>query len=149
MLSKDERFELAATYRTKSDEAIAAAELCLNDDDKRCYRAAYNRAWYSTMQLMTAAVYEKLLDEEPPSDRDYWPHRSQRWLFKKLLFESGQHRNSDSKDLRAYIGELLDCRVVADYGCPDELLFDRRQVEQAIARAKTLRHRIYSIIGKK
>ena len=149
MLSKEERFELAASYRTKSDEAIAAAELCLNDNDKRCYRAAYNRAWYATMQLMTAATYEKLLDEEPPSDMDYWSHRRQRSLFKKLLYEAGQHRNTDSKDLRAFIDVLLDWRVVADYGCPDEVLFDRQQVEQAIGRAKSLRHRIYSIIGKK
>ena len=73
LVKKMDRKKRAELYKAKSDESYAAAQLCFKNS---LFRAACNRAWYSTMQIITAGVYLET-DERPPTDQPNFSHASQ------------------------------------------------------------------------
>lgn len=109
------REKRAASYRAKSDESFAAAKVCL---EKKLYRAACNRAWYATMQIITAGAYQEL-NGKPVGERFSDSHSSQNRVFGDLLESAGR---LDYAHLRIRIREALERRNVADYAVENDQL---------------------------
>jgi uncharacterized protein (UPF0332 family) len=109
------REKRAASYRAKSDESFAAAKVCI---EKQLYRAACNRAWYATMQIITAGAYQELKGK-PVGERFSDSHASQNRVFGDLI-ESAQRL--DYAYLRIRIREALERRNIADYAIENDQL---------------------------
>ncbi len=133
---------MASVYKLKSDESYLAAQECLN---KQLYRGACNGAWYSVMQIVTAAVYEDL-QETPPNGKPNWVHERQSSLFRSITSKHNlwkQHRN-----LAIEIDMMRERRNHADYVAPIEMHADRQGAERSFQVAGQVREIIIGLLGK-
>lgn len=133
-----DRKKRAELYKAKSDESYAAAQLCFKNS---LFRAACNRAWYSTMQIITAGVYLET-DERPPTDQPNFSHASQPKNFEKLMFTC---RRTEYRHLLPYIRMSMDNRNQADYGAEKEL--KPQLVRASISTAEQVRDAVYKMVG--
>jgi uncharacterized protein (UPF0332 family) len=143
-MNQPRRQAQAKSYREKSDESFNAAQQCLKGE---LYRAAYNRAWYSVMQLVSAGALEKLPEEEPHHTRQSWHHVDQTRLFNKLLRKRGPLKDYQFK-LISKLEDLRAWRNNADYTTPDEALLQQETANKALDRAQEIRNEVFKIIGR-
>lgn len=134
-----DREKRAAAYRAKSDESFAAAKICV---DKQLYRAACNRAWYATMQIITAAAYQELA-VKPIGDKLSFSHASQPKVFGDLLEASGR---LDYAYLRVPIRECMNRREIADYHIETSQL-GLADAKKSISTADEVRRIVSQIVG--
>lgn len=134
------REKRAASYRAKSDESFAAAKVCM---EKQMYRAACNRAWYATMQIITAGAYQEL-DLKPTSEKQSFSHASQHRVFGDLLQSAG--RLFEHAHLRISIRESLDRRNAADYAIEEGHL-SLADARKSISTAEEVRRVVTTIVG--
>lgn len=133
-----DRKRLSSLYRAKSDESYKAARLCF---EQRLYRASCNRSWYSTMQIITAGVYQEL--NLVPQTKEYnFSHLSQCRIYKELCRAS---RMRSYEDLAVLITQALERRNDADYGIDTSLSED--MARKSLSTADQIRQVVYKIVG--
>lgn len=146
-----EDLAIAQTYREKSDESIEVAEACLK---KGRNRSACNRAYYSVIQLLTAAGYEKLIDlgwPRPPDHDTYqtdgpnWSHMVYAQLLGNFVREFVKPLDVAALQLPQQVFEMKRYRSKADYWHPDNI--PPSEAETMISRAKKIRELVYDVIG--
>lgn len=136
-----DRKERARTYRFKSDEAYYGARDALVS---RQYRNVCNRAWYSVMQIVTAATYEDMNDE-PSNDRPNWAHERQGIMFRNFL---RKHKVwEENKAIAVEIDLMRERRNDADYYSPKELHKNKPSAEKSLEIAEKVRNLVYQLIG--
>lgn len=133
-----DRKKRAAIFKAKSDESFEAANLCFQ---KSLFRATCNRAWYATMQIISAGAYHEL-DERPAKENFTFSHASQVSLFNRLM-ESSNRR--DYIYLLPYIRDALNCRTMADYEQDQRIDFPTGK--KALSTAREVRTAVYQIVG--
>lgn len=133
-----ERRKLAILYRAKSDESYQAARLCF---DQKLFRASCNRSWYSTMQIITAGVYQEL--NLTPQSKEYnFSHMSQCRIYKELCRSA---RMRSYEDLATLIAQALERRNDADYGIDTALT--EEMAKRSLSTADQIRQVVYKIVG--
>ncbi len=133
-----DRRKLAALYRAKSDESFEAAQICFK---QQLFRAACNRSWYSTMQIITAGVYEEL--DIVPQKKEYnFSHMSQCRIYKELCRSSNMR---SYEDLATLISQALERRNDADYGIDTALT--EQMAKRSLSTSEQVRRVVYKIVG--
>ena len=133
-----ERGKIAHLYRAKSDESFQAARICF---ERKLFRATCNRSWYSTMQIITAGVYQEL-DLVPQSKDLNFSHMSQSRIYKELCRSA---RMRSYEDLATLIAQALERRNEADYGVDTALTED--MAKRSLSTADQIRKVVYKIVG--
>lgn len=134
-----ERTKRAQLYKEKSDEAMQAAQLCFKNS---LFRAACNRAWYATMQIITAGIYLET-EMRPPTEQPNFSHTSQPRNFELLIRVC--RRTSEYSHLIPYIRNAMDHRNYADYGTEKELR--PQAVKSSLLTAEQVRDAVYKMVG--
>jgi uncharacterized protein (UPF0332 family) len=138
-----DRKQIAKVYKMKSDESYLVAQECLKND---FYRGTCNRAWYAVMQIITAAVYEDLI-EAPPKGKENWDHERQGTLFRSIV---NKHKVwEQNKHLLPEINMMRDRRNDCDYIASQEQFAHRKAAEKSVQIAGQVRETILNLLGER
>lgn len=154
-MPSEEEILIARTYRLKSDESILAAKASLKKAGHEQPRAACNRAYYSVMQILTAAGYERLIDAgfpypsahpDHPKEGPNWGHQVYPELMSAFLRICVGSLDAETISLPQDVDKLRRYRNKADYRHPDKIPVS--EAETMIVRAEKIRELVYGVIGR-
>lgn len=154
-MASEEEKAISRTYRLKSDESFLAAKACLKKAGHEQPRAACNRAYYSVMQILTAAGYERLIEAgfpypsahpQFPKEGPNWDHQVYPDLMSTFLKVCIGSLDVETLNLPKDVDKLRRYRNKADYRHPDKIPVS--EAESMIVRANKIRELVYSVIGR-
>lgn len=140
-----DRIAIAKVYRRRSDRSFSAACTCL---ERQLNHDCVSRAWYSVMQLITAATYLVLQHKRPPNDQLNWSHKIQGNLFEEIA----QNRTGIPRELFSKytieIGLLYSRREEADYRVDKEEKITDDYAQSTIESARFIREKVIELVGE-